>query len=467
MNKVNIGISSSLVWRPRALLLIKLIFLFLLATFFWNLLQFPLDSSQGSTQPTSLSFLISSEDNGSSSSSSQQPNVLAVVDNVPIGSLCHSSTATQRPWVKSHNLPTYLKEYLDWHVDVRCFLDKRLHQQQPPDDADVMYLVVQCLREYHACGGLADRLLPLPIYVLYAYKMKRLLLVRWTRPFPLEEFLVPFGINWTVPHWLVTNIPSDLNTKSAMGVNNLVTKLNSTKVMTVGLQIGAPQLLEFYNNQIMVDFNDTEYTYQRVYRDLFHSIFALVTPIEELVQNTLIQLNLTPGAYTSVHIRARHHESGLLYGNNTIDKSGGLSFSGKTKAKLLSIMDHALKCAATLRPGSPMYIATDSHHATNYVIFQNATIYNNSSTYRNSAYPPAQVVGSTHTRDPLHLDEQHTPQHHSRAPSDYYHIFADLWLLGMSQCSAVGVGGFGRLGMYLSYNSSCYIDYRTQPTCSR
>jgi len=111
--------------------------------------------------------------------------------------------------------------------------------------------------------------------------------------------LIPFGINWTVPEWLITNIPDYLNTKSAMRFNNLATKLNSTKVMTAGLQIGAKQLLEFYNTQIRVDFNDTEYTYQRVYRDLFHSIFALVNPIQELVQNTLLQLNLTPGAYTS------------------------------------------------------------------------------------------------------------------------------------------------------------------------
>jgi hypothetical protein len=295
--------------------------------------------------------------------------------------------------------------------------------------------------------------------------MKRLLLVRWTRPFPLEEFLIPFGINWTVPEWLVTNIPHLLNTKSAVRFNGLATKLNSTKVMTAGLQIGAKQLLEFYNSQIRIDFNDTEYTYQRVYRDLFHSIFALVNPIEELVQNTLIRLNLTPGAYTSVHVRARHHESGLLYGNHTIDKSGGLPFSGETKVKLLTIMEYALSCAVTLRPGSPIYIATDSHHATHHVILQNEAIHSvfNNASYRNDA--PVRVVGATHSRDPLHLDEQHTPQHYSRTPSDYYHIFADLWLLGMSQCSAVGVGGFGRLGMNLSYNSSCFIDYTEQATC--
>jgi len=471
LNKVEKSFSigcSLLVSRPRALFTIKFIFLFLVAGFLWNLLVLLLDISQRFTHPTTLSLSISSKENGSSSSS-QQHSVF-VEENLPIASLCPNNTATIRPWLKSHNLPPYLKEYLDWHVEVRCALDGQLQQQkqkqkQPPDDTDVKYLVVQCLREYNACGGLADRLLPLPIYVLYAYKMKRLLLVRWTRPFPLEEFLIPFGINWTVPEWLVTNIPDYLNTKSAMRFNNLATKLNSTKVMTAGLQIGAKQLLEFYNTQIRVDFNDTEYTYQRVYRDLFHSIFALVNPIQELVQNTLLQLNLTPGAYTSVHVRARHHESGLLYGNHTIDKSGGLPFSGETKVKLLTIMEHALSCAVTLRPGSPIYIATDSHHATHHVILQNEAINNVSSysSYRNDA--PARVVGSTHSRDPLHLDEQHTPQHYSRTPSDYYHIFADLWLLGMSQCSAVGVGGFGRLGMNLSYNSSCFIDYTEQTTC--
>lgn len=442
-----------------ALSLGKLVPLVLIAVFLWNLWMIRSHLRvQTSVQHKHTYTFIASKWNESNSSGHLHDLVFEDVSLLPS---CHNRSRADRPWVKSKNLPSYLKEYLDWHVEMRCALDQK---PQHPEEDDVKYLVVLCLQEYHACGGLADRLLPLPIYILYAYKMKRLLLIRWTRPYPLEEFLVPFGINWTVPEWLIGCIPSYLNTKSATRFNNLAIKLNSTKIMTAGLQIGAKQLSEFYNTQILKDFNDTDYTYERVYRDLFHSMFVLVPPIESLVQNALQQFNLTPGAYSSVHVRARHHESGLLDGNGTIDKSGGLPFSGRTKGKLLNIIEHALSCAATSSPGLPIYIATDSHLATNHVILQNEATRN---TFNNSSYEAAvtRIVGAIHHRDPLHLDEQHTQHHHSRKPSDYYHIFVDLWLLGMSKCSAVGVGGFGRLGLNLSSNSSCFIDYTIEQKC--
>ena len=66
--------------------------------------------------------------------------------------------------------------------------------------------VMQCLRDHdeEKCGGTADRLKPFLYQLREAYERKRLLLIYWTKPARLEEFLVPpkGGIDWRVPTWL-------------------------------------------------------------------------------------------------------------------------------------------------------------------------------------------------------------------------------------------------------------------------
>ena len=67
------------------------------------------------------------------------------------------------------------------------------------------YLVMQCIGNVdYRCGGLSDRLRILPYMLRLAYETKRLLLIYWTKPTSLEEFLLPptGGINWRTPNWL-------------------------------------------------------------------------------------------------------------------------------------------------------------------------------------------------------------------------------------------------------------------------
>jgi len=48
--------------------------------------------------------------------------------------------------------------------------------------------------------------------------------------------------------------------------------------------------------------------------------------------------------------------------------------------------------------------------------------------------------------EPVHLD---TSSWRDRQPSDFYPLFLDLWLMGMSQCTVFGMGGFGRFSNML------------------
>jgi len=369
---------------------------------------------------------------------------------------------SSRPWANSSNLPNYIVEYLDWHVETMCLLDHFRQLKQEP--MDVKYFVVQCLPGYGPCGGLADRLAPLPYYILYAYKMKRILLIHWTIPFPLQEFLMPtpFGINWTVPDWLM---PS-MSTQNPAGPLKTFIQLTSSQTsnitfLRVKLQAPVDFLVTRYNEEIKNDFNDTLYTFKKIYHDLFHSIFTLVPPIQSLVLSQLNQLNLTPGNFTSVHVRARHPVS-MVYNvslrTKTFDKSGTGSapLTQSSKLKMVNIIKSAMSCAALLDSGSTIFFSSDSHHAMNYTLHE----YNATVTLSNSY---TRIVGRDEQLEPLHFDE---PEYMNRKPSDFYPVFVDLWLLSMSKCTVYGVGGYGRLSSILSYNSSCYISYYKNKLCA-
>mmetsp|Transcript_29434 Transcript_29434/g.42112 ORF Transcript_29434/g.42112 Transcript_29434/m.42112 type:complete len:457 (-) Transcript_29434:5026-6396(-) len=313
-----------------------------------------------------------------------------------------------RPWAQSKNLPEYLKAYLDWHVEMRCVMEQNHLQQK--------YLVVQCLKEFSRCGGFADRFKSLPVYVFEAYKMNRILLIQWTKPFPLEEFLIapPFGINWTVPEWLLVPSNTHITRYTQFGNTN---NYQSQVVLTTRLQNPA---VAYYNSRVFREFNERIYTYSRIYHDLFFSMFNLVPPLHSMLEGRMEQLALTPGEYTSVHVRARHPDSGFYNDSKTIDKSGGLIFQGRTKDKLVASIQKALNCASILagNNSTPIYFTSDSHHATKYAlhIFMPST-----------SHP---IVGITHAVEPLHLDE---PHFFSRKPSDYYATFLDMWVLSNSQ----------------------------------
>jgi hypothetical protein len=99
------------------------------------------------------------------------------------------------------SLPNWIKRYLRWHRQKRQQMQlhgSRLFKQE-------RWFVLQCLGEHdYNCGGTADRLKPLPWALRVAHNSKRILLVHWTKPGHLEDFLLPpqGGMDWRAPSWL-------------------------------------------------------------------------------------------------------------------------------------------------------------------------------------------------------------------------------------------------------------------------
>jgi len=103
-----------------------------------------------------------------------------------------------RPVAKILNnpkVPSWVKYYVEWHKQQR---QKYFDDMSAHNTSDVRFLISRCFKNDN-CGGLSDRLQDMPYNLMLANQTKRVLLVRWERPTKLEHYLVPHGINWTVP----------------------------------------------------------------------------------------------------------------------------------------------------------------------------------------------------------------------------------------------------------------------------
>ena len=134
-------------------------------------------------------------------------------------------------------------------------------------------------------------------------------------------------------------------------------------------------------------------------------------------------LGLVPGEYSSAHVRAlygiQHRADGLI--------------------KRWTI--NGINCATTLRPGRPVFLASDTGFAS--IV---ADAYGKSK--------DAHVVSHvSNPNPPLHLDK--SEEGIKRPPSDYYDTFIDLYLLAFSGCVAYNKGGFGNWGLLIGGNTSC------------
>ena len=111
----------------------------------------------------------------------------------------------------SVQIPQWMKRYLRWHHHVRFAISNNpsdLAGTILPEGKHLRFLVMHCMASDAHCGGVSDRLKPLPFILRNAYYSKRLLLIYWNRPGPLEEFLLPprGGMDWRIPRWMEPQI---------------------------------------------------------------------------------------------------------------------------------------------------------------------------------------------------------------------------------------------------------------------
>ena len=187
------------------------------------------------------------------------------------------------------------------------------------------------------------------------------------------------------------------------------------------------------------------------FHDLFLALFRPVPALRDTIETIMNSLYLVPNQFVVTHIRA-------LYPGHPYEKSGNVT-------DLEPYVWNAVDCASYTFPGAPVFVTSDAtvskqvamaydrhRHGQNQ---ENAAETNHS----NDLVVVSDldiIINSTNgtMADPLHLDQAELGKHDS---SEYFSIFADLFIMSQSRCVAYGGGGFGLFGSHASFNSTCGV----------
>ncbi len=313
-----------------------------------------------------------------------------------------------------------------WHKKKRAEL-----VSNPDAWNTVSYYIVECSDKFENCGGTADRLGPIPLHLRMAATYHRFLLISWrdNRPARLEEFLLPprGGIDWRMPEWLLQHFHKQTDRRRIATYIDKIKRFGPDKTVPwLRVKLQSHDAGQNAFDMLRVDAHDPSFL--QVYHDVWRIFFTPSPPVAQQIEAELRTLGLTPGHYRSVHIRA-------FYGVDTRDEN-----------LIRWWTQNAINCATSILPACalPILFVSDS-----VVAKEEATIY---STKHNLP-----VVHRHHNQlnPPLHLEKNN-----STNIQDFYDIFVDLLMIGMGQCTAYHMGGFGRWGSMISHNSSCILHMR-------
>jgi len=326
-------------------------------------------------------------------------------------------------------LPAWFQNYQAWHSQQRRLL------QQSPDDvlSHQKFLILRCFQTDRACGGLSDRLKPLPLLLLLAAQTNRIFLISWTRPCALEEFLVPpststnhFALDWRVPDPLQSKMTSRhlQYYKTADEIFQGIRTEHSLVSVKLQDQHGGSS---YYN----MDFKQGPRAYRKVFKPIFQALFqpspSLSAALQAEQQSSLVLQQ--PGSYAGAHLRAYYTPTPW------------------SVEQVRATAINAVQCASQLRPGVPIYFTSDSQQAVDAIREYSQRYHRNIVTMNNNY----------RSHEALHLDKAV-----STDPSDYFDVFLDIYHYSNAACISHGLGGFGRLGVLLSRNASCLMPFITQ-----
>ena len=340
-------------------------------------------------------------------------------------------------------LPPWLQDYFAWHQKERQRLTNRNWRNW---NETTRFLIPVAPRKLKS-GGMTDRIRPIAAYLRLAAETNRLLLIYWERPCSLEEFLLPpeGGLNWRVPSQIRKAVqrmgpPYGRHSSNWTEVEEWAHQNHLETATENGDTTPTTTIITFqYQSWHYGELWYTEHASKeeapvaQVFRDIWHIVFTPSPPVAERIHAAFQQMNLLPGEYTTIHIRA-------LYG-----------LQGP-RSDVRQIAENAMNCGSQLRPGGPFFVASDSSDALRVALDYGKA-------------KRSQVVTANHaSKQPFHLDLY---TGNATTPADFYDGFVDLYLMASTRCVAVGPGGFARWGNVLGYNRTCVIHHsgRKSQTC--
>ncbi len=376
-------------------------------------------------------------------------------------------------------LPKWFRDYTKWNHGAlpEDYVQSKFQSQYN----STKYLVILCLPRDNKCGGLTDRLRPLPFYLFAAKVTSRVLCIHWTKPFPLEYFLIPpkGGIEWRCPAELGRTIDYTRASHKQPNVPLLAwlapplcdkDNMSIKKCAEIGFEFIQKSESKFIITRIHKNshgrINSMNSVAQRhsykdympklvnwlcpdMMGDMFRVMFQPVPALGQQINGTMARLGLVEKKYVTAHARTRYPcpiiQQHLPKGIDT-DKEGGLELTGMLRKKVMNFMINSIHCVHLLQPDLPILFLSDDANVTKEASL--GVKYDKNSEYH-----------------PLVIDRELKPKHFDmntrkfKKVEEFYSVFEDLLILGGSKCVSHGIGGFGSLGAGLIGNS-CRVIHR-------
>jgi hypothetical protein len=316
-------------------------------------------------------------------------------------------------------VPEWFHTYVEWHA-------QQIAQLNETNWATHRYLVLRCLHKDIRCGGTADRIKSIPFAIKLASTYNRILLIHWERPARLEEFLVPVRLNWTVPSFC----KFEYGDKPTIAKHrHFVEPLNSSTTLVDMRHQRYDLAVQYYNTHK----ENSEPSFDEIYKAIWSTVFTPSPGVAAVLLHQTVALGLTPGHYVALHVRSQYLHDKSLHD---------------------SLAHNAARCASGLGKGM-VFVATDSDLMTSAVVE-----YGNQHGGSFVARPPSDAPLLHMDTGTNFLSREHRNTQ-DFAPSAFYSIFVDLYLIAQSTCVAYTVGHFGSWGSLLSRNRSCALHYET------
>ena len=324
---------------------------------------------------------------------------------------------------------------------------------------------------------------PLPYYILLAKLTNRVLLIKWSKPHDLSEFLVPpkGGLDWRstpVLDGIANQIGIKFKFKKTIenGCNETFVS-NFTEGFYRCVEIAKTSEAQYYfisgsrcHNKIN-ELNDlfqkysnseknealvplTGFDFVHSFGDIFRIFFEPVAQISRSIHEKMDDLGLIENQYDSVHIRARYPTDDLLKADKhagMMDKQGGLNFHRNKDIMnyLVNKSTKAIQYASNVSSdASILFLASDSNDVSKFMV--------NHITEMEILKDSQKLVSIIRGKEPLHFDIDFID---GTRPSDFFSIFEDFLIMGGSNCVLYGEGSFGSFGAGL-INNKCRKNYQ-------
>ena len=343
--------------------------------------------------------------------------------------------------------------YLQWHHQMRtAYQDTELF-----DNESGPKLVIAHFDPDAHKNGLADRMRGLGHMLEFAYKEKRVLLLKWyDAPLPLESFLVPHLMNFTVPDHPSTRTPQ---------------LLNSTYV--------AGSVLESQPDRIIYIPFEISKVFADHYGVYWHALFRPSDPVQKRIDDAMRTMNLVPGQFDATHLRVTH--PAFRRQNNADYKAVGIAldegnqykFEGKDRTMALGGAVRAIKCTEWI--AQQHGFLTDIVNTTNRTAKQKIFFYGDSPDLVKTVLNPNSIrrLPEQNRQESKHLQElrklasnieivgrhdvqvAHLQNRQETSIDAFLSTFVDLYIASYARCLGLGVGRFAFIAGKIS-GTTCW-----------